>query len=175
MEIQNIYINDDIIDNIFDNLSYHSKINFSQTTNYTYNKYYENIKYNIFLYLHKNYRLYKCCINRFKYNKSQIKILGMIALSDPNTVKWSPTIKYYDLRYIFELIMKDLDIHDPDIVNANESINMRFILNQIKRCKSFNRFETKNKINNESSLISLHTLFSPYIYDNTHNLQWEPL
>ena len=40
MEIQNIYITDDIIDNIFNNLSYHSKINFSQTTHYMYNKYY---------------------------------------------------------------------------------------------------------------------------------------
>ena len=190
MDIQNIYINDDIIHNIFDNLDFHDKISFSQSNNYMYINYYDKIKYYIYLYLHKNYKLYKECINRFKYDKSQIKMLGMIALSDPNTVKsltiHNNYITYYDLRYIFELIMKDLDINDPDIVNANESINMRFILNKIKKCKSFNRFETKNKINNESSLISLHTLFSPYIHNNTHNIhnnthnnthdiQWEPL
>ena len=38
MDIQNIYITDDIIDKIFNNLSYNSKINFSQTNNYMYNK-----------------------------------------------------------------------------------------------------------------------------------------
>ena len=167
MDIQNIYITDDIIDKIFDNLSYNSKINFSQTNNYMYNKYYDNIKYNIFLFLHADYRLYKCCINRFKYDTSQIKILGMLAISGPKVIEKSP-LKYYDLRYIFELIMKNLDINDRDIVNANESMSMRFILNKINSCKSFNRFETKNKINNESSLISLHNLFSPHTHTNIH-------
>ena len=173
MDIQNIYITDDIIDKIFNNLSYNSKINFSQTNNYMYNNYYDNIKYNIFLFLHTDYRLYKCCINRFKYDTSQIKILGMLAISDPKVIEKSQVgaspLKYYDLRYIFELIMKDLDINDCDIVNANESMSMRFILNKINSCKSFNRFETKNKINNESSLISLHNLFSPH----THTTHWD--
>ena len=97
-----------------------------------------------------------------------IVILGMLAISGPKVIEKSP-LKYYDLRYIFELIMKDLDINDCDIVNANESMSMRFILNKINSCKSFNRFETKNKINNESSLISLHNLFSPH----THTTHWD--
>ena len=183
MDIQNIYITDDIIVKIFNNLSYNSKINFSQTNNYMYNNYYDNIKYNIFLFLHTDYRLYKCCINRFNYDKSLIKILGILAISSPKVIEKSP-LKYYDLRYIFELIMKNLDINDRDIVNANESMSMRFILNKINSCKSFNRFETKNKINNESSLISLHTLFSPHthtntptnIHTNTHtNTHWDQI
>lgn len=160
MDIQNIYINNDIIFHIFKNLSYHSKINFSQTNNYMYDNYYENIKYDIYFFLHTNYRLYKCCINRFKYDKLEIKILGMAAISKPNIIIMSEKIKYYDLRYIFELMMNDLDINDSDIINANQSINMRFILNRIKSCKSFNRFETKNNIQWEPSLRSLHKCFN---------------
>ena len=162
MDIQNIYINDDIIHNIFDNLDFHDKISFSQSNNYMYINYYDKIKYNIYLYLHKNYKLYKECINRFKYDKSQIKMLGMLAISNPNSIYGSKTSKYYDLRYILELIMKDLDIYDIDIVNVNESESMRFVLTRMKKCKSFNMFETKKNINNEVSLYSLHSLFEPY-------------
>jgi len=158
MEINNIYINNDIIHQIFNILNIDNQINFSYTNSFMYNLYYNNIKYNIYRYVNKDYLLYKKCINRFNYNETQIKILGMLAISNPNPV-FESTIKYYDLRYIFELIMNDLDINNPEIIYVNNSFNMRFILKTIKKCKSFNRFETKNNINNESSLRSLHSLF----------------
>jgi hypothetical protein len=166
MEISNIYINDDIVYYIFDKLSYEGKVAFSHINRYTYNEYKDTIKYNIFKYINTDYRLYKDCINRYKYNNNEIRDLGIIAIKNMKTVWGSLQTGYYDLRYIFELIMKDLDINDKDIKKINNKLNLQLILQEIKKCKSFNRAET---ILNISKVPMLHAL--RYTFKNYDN-EW---
>jgi len=166
MEINNIYINDDIVYYIFNKLSYKDKVAFSHTNQYTYNKYKNSIKYNIFKYINTDYKLYKDCINRYKYNQNEIKDLGLIAITNIKTVWGSLQTDYYDLRYIFELIMKDLDINDKDIKKINNRLNLQIILQEVKNCRSFSRAQT---ILNISKLPMLHSL--RYTFNN-YDKEW---
>jgi hypothetical protein len=174
MDINNIYITDDIIKKILDILNLEDKISFTICNKTIYDKYYDNIKVDIYKYVNNDYKYFKRCINTFKYDALTIKTLGLLSIINPNIVWGGYKIKYYDLRYIFELIMKDLDINDIDIENVNTSINIRFMLNILKNCKSFNRFETKNNIQKEPSLKSLHNDFILYPSCNVNNdlLEW---
>lgn len=166
MEFSNIYINDDIVYYIFDKLSYEDKVAFSHINRYTYDEYKDTIKYNIFKYINTDYKLYKDCINRYEYNQNEIKDLGIIAIKNMKTVWGSLLIGYYDLRYIFELIMKDLDIDHKDIKKINNKLNLQLILREIKNCKSFSRAET---ILNISKVPMLHAL--RYTFKNYDN-EW---
>jgi len=161
MELNKIYIQDDIIDYIFNNLFYEYMITFSQINKYTYKKYKDSIKFKVYEFLNNDYKLYKECFKRYKYDEMQIKTMGLIAISEPISI-WATSLSgYYDLRYIFELIIVGLDINDTDIVNINKGLNLRIILSTLNGCKSFNRFETIENINREPSLRSLHMLFNP--------------
>ena len=162
MEFNNIYINDDIVYYIFNKLSYKDKITFSHINKYTYDEYKDSIKYNIFKYINTDYKLYKDCINRYKYNKNEIKDLGLLAISDIRTTWGTLQTVYYDLRYIFELIMKNLDINDKDIQKINNKLNLQLILQEIENCKSFSRAETILNINKLPILHSLRYTFNNY-------------
>ena len=59
--------------------------------------------------------------------------------------------------------MNGLNINDKDIIEANNTLSIRFILKKMNTCKSFNRFETIRKVNSEPSLRSLHSTFHPSI------------
>ena len=177
MELNKIYIHSDIIDHIFNNLFYEDMITFSQLNKYTYKKYKDSIKFKVYEFLNNDYKLYKECFKRYKYDEMQIKTLGLMAISEPITI-WATSLSgYYDLRYIFELIMVGLDTNDIDIININKALNLKIILITLNRCKSFNRFETIENINNEPSLRSLHVLFNPtqslHLQDrNKKNRRW---
>ena len=176
MDINNIYITDHIIKNIIDILDLEDKISFTTCNKSIYEKYYDNIKVDIYKYINNDYKYFKRCINTFKYDILTIKTLGLLAIINPNVVWGGYKTKYYDLRYIFELMMKNLDINDIDIVNVNTSINIRFILNTLKRCIGINRYETKVKIQNEPCLRTLHYDFALYpsynIYNKIDLLEW---
>ena len=163
MEINDIYIDSNVIDIIFKKLNYEDMIQFLQVNKYMVKDYQNYIKYRIFDFINKDYRLFKGCFNRYAYNDKVIKELGIIALNKLNTIWETKLTSYYDLRFIFELIMNNLNINDKDIIEANNSLNIRFILKKMNTCKSFNRFETIRKINNEPSLRSLHSTFHPSI------------
>ena len=176
MEIYNIYINTDNIKNILNFLDLEDKISFTICNKTIYNNFYDDIKKEIYKYVNIDYKYFKRCINTFKYDKQTIKTLGLLAIANPNVVWGGYMVKYYDLRYIFELIMQDLDINDSDIININNHVNIRFMLITLKNCKSFNRFETKNNIQKQPCLRTLHydfTLFPPCCtYTNNNLLHW---
>lgn len=163
MEINDIYIDSNVIDIIFKKLNYEDMIQFLQVNKYMVTTYQEYIKYRIFDYINKDYRMFKGCFNRYTYNDKVIKDLGIIALKKLNTIWGSNLTGYYDLRFTFELIMNGLNINDKDIIEANNSLSIRFILKKMNTCKSFNRFETIRKVNSEPSLRSLHSTFHPSI------------
>ena len=163
MELNEFYIDPNVIDIIFKKLNYEDMISFLQVNKYMVTTYQEYIKYRIFDYINKDYRLFKKCFKRYTYDDKVIKELGIISLMKTNTVWGSYLTGYYDLRFIFELIMNGLDIYDEDIIRMNKTLNIRFILKKMNTCKSFNRFETIRNVNNEPSLRSLHSSFHPSI------------
>lgn len=160
MEFNKIYIPEIVINNIYENILDEENIIFSHINNFTFNTFRNINKYKIFRFINNNYKLFKQYLNTYKYSQIELDTIGIVSAFNIKLIKSRALYTYYDLRYIFELMMNDLDINDSDIINANQSINMRFILNRIKSCKSFNRFETKNNIQWEPSLRSLHKCFN---------------
>ena len=161
MELNGTYIDPNVPDIIFKKLNYEDMISFLQVNRYMAKTYQEYIKYKVFDYINKDYKLYKNCFKRYTYDDKVIKELGIISLMNTNAVWGSYLTGYYDLRFIFELIMNGLDIYDEDIIRMNNKLNIRFILQKMNSCKSFNRFETILNINKEPSLTSLHYSFKP--------------
>ena len=57
-------------------------------------------------------------------------------------------------------------------------INLQLNIQRIKRCVSFNRFETIHNINKEPMLYSLHKMFKLTKKDdkeNTYSIEWIPI
>ena len=99
---------------------------------------------------------------RLLYDKQEILNLGIIAVENIRLIHESKLRLYYDLRFIFELVLLGFDINHK-IVRKYYGIN--FILNKIRKSISFSRSETILNINNEISLRSLHYLFEPLLND----------
>ena len=171
MELNDIYLDENILYNIIQNLNLNDKMMFCKSNKKIYKIFYKDIKYDIYDSLN-DYKLYREFMRRFEYDKYHLEYIGILVLENMETI-WINYNEYYDLRYIYELIMKDLDINDIDIVNVNTSINIRFILNTLKKCKSINRYETKVKIQNEPCLRTLHYDFTLYPINNRVDLlEW---
>ena len=171
MEFNTLFFTDDIINIIFEKLSYHDKITFSHINQYTYHNYHKASKYLVFNHLNKDYKLFKEWMKRFTYTESEFKELGILCIRDIGAV-WDGSIPggYYDLRYIFELIYAGLDYHNKEVKDNIQQMNLLVIMSTIKKCISFNRFETVHKINQEIMLRSLHRLFNPICQENSF---WE--
>lgn len=166
MELNNIYLEDGIIDIIFNSLDYSDKFSFSKLNHFS-RKYKDAIKYQVFHLINKDYHKYKRLFKIYRFNENELLHLGILAVSNINTL-WGTTLTgYYDLRYIFELIFIGLKIDHPLMIDNCKGFNLYYLLKQITSCLSFNRFETIIKINNHPSLRVLNTSFIPLkIYDN---------
>lgn len=162
MEVNSFFITEDLFDLIFITLSYEDKISFSQINSFTYNTYYHRIRYTIHKSLLTDYRLFKMCFQRYTYTEEEIQDIGITAVKGIGSV-WDISERgYYDLRYLFELIYRGLNI-DEDIIQNTKYSNLPIIMKKIKQCISFTRSETIHKVNNEVMLYSLHTLFTPIV------------
>ena len=164
MELNNIFINENIIDIIYQLLSFDTKIIFNQLNRHTYLKYNLIIKNTVYQSINSDYYIFKRCFQRYTYSESELLELGICAIKDIQTIKGDIYLQeYMDLRYLFELIYRGFDIHHKDIINERK--NLTYIIKKIKSCISFNRFETIRNINKEPSLYPLHKLFKPRIKD----------
>ena len=162
MEVNSFFITEDLFDLIFLILPYEDKINFSQITQFTYNTYYHGIRYTIYKSVNNDYQLFKRCFQRFAYTEEEIQEIGVTAVKGVNSV-WDISERgYYDLRYLFELIYRGLNI-DKEIIQNTKYSNLQIIMKKIKQCLSFTRSETIHKVNNEVMLYSLHTSFTPIV------------
>ena len=174
MEINEIFIDEDILDLIFQKLSFEHKINFSQLSNFTYIKYKDSIKYTVYKCINNDYHIFKRCFQRYKYSEEEINSLGIDSVRGIRTIWCHPIVcGHYDLRYIFELIYNGLDINNKDIIDNTNALNLHYIIKKIKQCVSFSRFETIQNINNEPVLRSLHMLFKPIGKKNKVISKWE--
>ena len=161
MDFDTIFLTDGLITLIYENLSYHDKINFSHINHYSYQNYSNTVKYLAFEFINKDYKLFKEWMNRYKYTNDEIKQLGIKSILGVRPVWGSIMCGYSDLRYIFELIYTGLDFYDDEVKGNIKQLNLFMIMKKIKQCISFNRFETIHNINNEVMLRPLHRLFEP--------------
>ena len=161
MEFNSLFFTNDIINIIFEGLSHHDKITFSHINHYTYHNYHNKCKYLLFDHLNKDYKCFKEWMKRYTYTENELQEIGIVCISDIGAVWESPLYCYYDLRYIFELIYAGLDYNNKEIKDRIQHLNLFLIMTTIKKCISFNRFETIHKINQEVMLRPLHRLFSP--------------
>ena len=159
---------DNLIDIFFEKLSYDDMINFTNVNHYTYERYKHKMKQMSFLFINKDYLSFRKNLIRYKYTKKELLELGVIGVKDIQRI--SPISNgyiYYDLRYLFELILLGLNINDSDfLIECRKKSpvcknQIEFILRKIKGCVSFSRHETIHKINFEPCLGVLHSLFEP--------------
>ena len=81
--------------------------------------------------------------------------------------------KYYDLRFIFEIVYKYSGIYD-NYEYPKDKENIGDIILGIKDSISFDRFETINNMNHKSELYSLSRYFKPLLW-KTKEDKWTEL
>jgi hypothetical protein len=151
MELNDIYLDENILYNIIQNLNLNDKMMFCKSNKKIYKIFYKDIKYDIYDSLN-DYKLYREFMRRFEYDKYHLEYIGILVLENMETI-WINYNEYYDLRYIYECILQNLNINDIKIKNDN----MKLLLSVLQNCKRFNRFETQIKVNMEPCLISIHS------------------
>ena len=123
-----------------------------------------------------NIHLFKKALKRFNYSQHELLNISKLAINDIPNVKEKKLGSYqtnginniyncyYDLRYIYQLILKGLDTYSLEfneiIINNNNDI-ITFLINTIRNNISFSIDETIWKINNEPCLRTLHKSFKP--------------
>lgn len=176
MNISNIFIDENIIDIIYNNLNLNDKVNFSSINKHAYSNYKGVNKSRIYEYINNDIKLFKKALNRFNYSQNELLKISKIAINNIPNVKEKKSGSYqtnginniyncyYDLRYIYELILNGLDTYSLEfneiIINNNNDI-ITFLINTIKKNISFSIDETKWNINNEPCLRTLHKSFIP--------------
>ncbi len=161
MELNSFYLPDEIIDVIYNTLDHNDKFSFSCINSYT-RKYKDNIKKLTFEYINKDYKIFKDCFKRYTYTNDELLSLGILAVRDIHIIWGTALTRYYDLRYLFELIYAGLNIDDKLLIQNIKALNLKFLMDEIKSCISFNRYETINNVNKKTSLFSLKVLFEPF-------------
>ena len=151
----NIFLlTDDVLDIIFNKLTLDEMIIFYQVNSHTYNLFKDVIKNKAKIYINTDYKKFRNVIVRYNYHKEDLLEMGLLGVKGINQVapfvflkyKHLKTYKYYDLRYLFELIMLGLDIDDKLFVDECRKKSVRFetqiemMLKSIKNYMSFNRF-----------------------------------
>ena len=176
MNFSKIFINDNLIDIIYNKLDLNDKVNFSSINNYSFNNYKGINKSRIYLYVNNDIILFKKALERFNYSQNELLKISEIAINNIPNVKEKKSGSYqtnginniyncyYDLRYIYELILYELHINNIEfnnIVDNHSNDIIKFLINTIKKNISFTRTETAWKINSEPCLRTLHYDFKP--------------
>lgn len=156
MEFNNIYLPNIIINEIYNQIDINNLIEFTHISSYTYNNFRNQTRLNILKLINKNYKLFKRYLNIYKYNQLELDNIGILCAINTNEIN-TTLYNYYDLRYIFESLFYKSNIDTKLILNKP----LCFMINSIKKCLSFNRFETIYNINNEICLYPLHYNFIP--------------
>ena len=175
MDLNGIFINESIMDHIFENNLYIDKIRFSYINNYTYKRYRNILKNGIMNHINTDYKLFYDCINRYKYTEEVLLQLMDKSICDINPVMCGMH-QYYDLRFIFELIYINNELYNNIGYIDDKKKNLLKIIQSIRSTLSFDRKNTINNINNLSNpmLYSLKEIFDPLLY-RTHADKWTRL
>jgi len=184
MEFSDLFINENLVNLIYNNLVINDKVNFSSINKYSYNNYKGINKLRVYEYVNKDYKLFRKALERFKYSQEELLNISDIAIKNIPIVKEKKTgtfqtngienlfNNYYDLRYLFELILNGLNTKSLEFdnimvgtfnLNNDSRLKLMYIIKIIRKNISFSRTETIWKINSEPSLRTLHSSFNPCI------------
>lgn len=166
----------DILNIIFNNLiKIEDKKYFSICNKYIY-KYYggNNLsKYQILNFLNNDYINFYKYLNSYKYDKNFLINLLEKSIKYIPAIYGSRSCGYYDMRFIFELMCKNICLKDEIIKSLNEHFYIVFYKN-LKICfkKNCKRNDIIKKINKQKMLQSLKNNFKVYknkdIYHKTY-------
>ena len=172
MEFNSIYLDENIINIIYNKLEINSKIKFAYINKFSYTNYKCINKTLIYNYIYTYYILFKKLLNFFNYNETELLKIGRTCLENIPKIAEKRTGSfqtnglnnklnyYYDLRYFFELIMNNISI--KELIKLNDvNDKIKFMLNKIVKYRYLYRFETLWKISSEPSLRTLNWNFTP--------------
>lgn len=166
MEFNRVFIDNDIISKIYEYLDSRSKVRFTHICSNTYNNYSMLARREILNVINKDYDIFFEFIRRYKYTVDELNEIGLIGVKTINII-WGSSLKgYYDLRYLFEIIYKGMDIKNEEIVKNIKDERILLMIKEIYNCKSFSRYETQLNVNKKPLLTSLHVSFTPQNKDD---------
>jgi len=173
MNFNNIYLNDDLSFSIYNFLNFKGRINFMQINRYTRDTFLSSLKNHIYIYINEDYLKFKLFLDNMKYTKYELKNISLILAKEINYVYhfslfFEEEFKKYDLRYLFELIYKDININDKEFVNSLKYPNIIDTIHELKRCISWSRELTIFNIINHPNLYSLHPDFNGYFKNDKY-------
>tara|TARA_B100000519_G_C14093016_1_gene367282 strand:+ start:214 stop:750 length:537 start_codon:yes stop_codon:yes gene_type:complete len=172
MELNNVYLDEEIINIFFNLLDFKSKINFTKINKVLFVLYKDKVRCGIFQYINHDYLLFHECLKRFKYTKKE-QIILMDKSLDVNSVM-NVSGQFCDLRFIFELCYYSRNYFYKNTYKKGKlkgkdilSLMIKEICNSI----SFNRFETILNIEGKMILYSLKRSFKPILW-KTNESRW---
>ena len=172
MDINNIYIDEEIINLFFHLLDFNDKVNITKTNKALFVLYKDKVRNEIFQYINYDYLLFHECLKRFKYTEEE-KIKLMEGSLNVNSVL-NVSGRFCDLRFIFELCYYSRNYFYKNIYNNDRLKGKDILLLMIKEIYnsiSFNRFETILNIEGKMILYSLKRSFKPILW-KTNESQW---
>jgi hypothetical protein len=160
MEVNNLYINDNLIYLIYNNLDLKDKLNFTCINKYTYTNYKNKNKNIIYNYIYKDYNIFTKLLYNLNYNKIELINITFKCIYFITYINNSYNI--YDFRYIFEMCMVEF-INKLNLFTNITIYNVHIynIIKKIKKCIYLDRTMTIWNINLDPSLFHIHSTFKP--------------
>lgn len=177
MFVRGIYIDEEISDIFYNQISFYDKINLTKTCKSLFSRYKDIVRMEVFTFINRDYYLFYECLKRFKYTREEQKKL-MVKSMDVPPIESTSGI-FMDLRFIFEICynLKNYLYKNIYKKNFDENIKMQYgntiyekeyilqiMIKVICKCISFNRFETIQNIEKEMILFSLKRNFNPILW-----------
>lgn len=168
MEINEIYITNDIIDLLLNQLNLKNKINFIKSNKIIYHnfkKIYE--KYKIYLFINNDYLIFYNYLKNNYYSIDDLNDFIKISIRDIPTVYKNNICGFYDLKYIFELFYLNQNnlLLEDEIRNINLHFYIHFYHKLINILNNDRQKCIKN-IEKTKYLISLHKNFNGFYKSN---------
>lgn len=168
MEINDIYITNDIIDLLLNQLNLKNKINFIKSNKFIYHnfiKLYE--KYKIYLFINNDYLIFYNYLKNNDYSINDLNDFIKISIRNIPIVYKNNICGFYDLKYIFELfyINQNNLLSDSEIKNINLHFYIHFY-EKIKNILNNDRNICIQNIEKTKYLISLHQNFYGFYKSN---------
>ena len=157
MELSNIFIQDDLINVIYDKLYLRSKLSFCKTNNYLFNNYHKKLKNEIFKIINTKYTLFRLLLKYIYYTDFEKIMIMEQSINNINIFNCLPNKNSYDLRYIFELIMNEFNYFKLNKIPDK----IKIFINRLIYCKNLDRSQTIWRIQDENILYTLHRTFKP--------------
>lgn len=171
MNINNIYLPNDIIKLIMDQLPMKSKIIFSQIDKNIYHDYNHKLKkYKIHKFINDDYIKFYQNLQENNYTNDEISSLLKSCIINIPTVYKNNICGFYDLKYIFEMLFITQNIVTTLVTdNEIQKLNIHFYIHfypKIKEILHENRNTCKENIENNKYLISLQKDFIGFYKSN---------